>query len=335
MNNGVNIFPVQQSIKISIIVPCFNESEVLPEFHRRLTDVRNGLVRRCEIIYVDDGSRDDTFKIIDDFCVEHDVVGVRLSRNFGKEAAMCAGLDVAKGEAVIFIDADLQDPPELVPEMISAWERGYDIVNMKRSSRRGDGFFKRYTAMCFYWLVSKLNARLHYPSEVSDFRLIGKEALAAYRELRENSRSFKSLVSWVGFNCVEVEYERDVRFAGESKWGFFSLADLAIESAMSVSRKPIRWFSYVASAAFVTCFLLWLASLLVGEGSIGYAACMLISGVAVGLGIVGEYVGVVFDEVKGRPQYFVSTVVEDHARTYSEKSTIQADMPKHGVVGEC
>jgi len=329
-----NEFSVRQSVKISVIVPCFNEAEVLPDFHRRLALVRNGMLRRCEIIYVDDGSRDDTFLIIDGFCSETDITGVRLSRNFGKEAAMCAGLDVARGEALIFIDADLQDPPEMIPEMVSAWERGYDIVNMKRSSRRGDGFLKRYTATCFYWLVAKLNDRLHYPSEVSDFRLIGKEALCAYRELNEHSRSFKSLVSWVGFSCVEVEYERDARFAGESKWGFFGLADLAIESAMSVSRKPIRWFSYVASISFFVCLILWTISLSTNVGSIGYATCMLISGVAVGLGVVGEYVGVIFDEVKARPQYFVSTVVENVGNIERDDSLVPIGIHGPNSVGD-
>ncbi len=315
MQSNINKLPTIPPINVSVVVPCFNEQDVLDEFHRRITEVRELTQHRCEVIYIDDGSSDQTFHLIEQLCASEDVVGVRLSRNFGKEAAMSAGLAHARGDAVIFIDADLQDPPELIPKMISIWERGYDIVNMKRSSRVGDGFVKRKTAGAFYWLVGRLNSKLHYPSEVSDFRLIGKEALSALRQLSENSRSFKSLISWVGYNCVEVEYEREPRFAGETKWNFLGLADLAAESIMAVSRKPLRWLSYSMLLFFVLSLLAIVVSVLTSGVSVSLLLVFAMSFLGLAVTVVGEYVGVIVDEVKARPHYFVSTVVENGCRS--------------------
>ena len=300
----------KRQIEVTIVVPCYNEEAVLPSFHGRIMNVLASTDGCCEILYIDDGSQDETFKWISGFCLHEQVRGIRFSRNFGKESAIQAGIDHAKGQAIILIDADLQDPPELIPDMISAWRSGYDVVNMQRECRGKEGLAKRLSAKAFYRLIAKLNKRLHYPNEVSDFRLIGAEVIRSLRATSELSRSFKSMVSWCGFNSIELQYKRDERYAGDTKWNLWSLSDLAIESIMSVSRKPLRIFSFIAALLFIFSLLINLFSLWFTSFNVGVFSLLLLSFLGLGLGMIGEYLGATYQEIKGRPGYLVADFID-------------------------
>ncbi|MBB6520075.1 glycosyltransferase family 2 protein [Pseudoteredinibacter isoporae] len=302
-----------QSVDVTVVVPCFNEETVLPSFHRRMLSVMAELPSSCEILYIDDGSTDQTFQHINGFCLGRHVRGIRFSRNFGKESAIQAGIDHAKGQAIILIDADLQDPPELIPDMIAAWKSGFDVVNMQRECRGKEGLAKRFSAKLFYRTIAKLNGRLHYPNEVSDFRLIGKEVIDSLKQTSESSRSFKSMVSWCGYKSIELQYKRDERFAGETKWNLWSLSDLAIESIMSVSRKPLRLFSFSAAFLFFVCIFLNLYSFWQGAFSASVFALLVISFLGLGLAMIGEYLGAAYQEIKGRPGYLIADTVDSES----------------------
>lgn len=302
-----------RSVDVTVVVPCFNEETVLPSFHRRTLAVMSDLPSTWEVLYIDDGSTDLTFQHINGFCLGQNVRGIRFSRNFGKESAIQAGIDHANGQAIILIDADLQDPPELIPDMISAWKSGYDVVNMQRECRGKEGLAKRFSAKLFYRTISKLNGRLHYPNEVSDFRLIGKEVVNSLKKTSESSRSFKSMVSWCGYRSIELQYKRDERFAGETKWNLWSLSDLAIESIMSVSRKPLRLFSFSASFLFLFCVLFNIYSIWLGMFSASIFTLLIISFLGLGLAMIGEYLGAAYQEIKGRPGYLIADSVDSES----------------------
>lgn len=204
---------------LSVIVCCYNEAKVLPFFHKRLMAVLKTLSIRYEVVYVNDGSRDETLALLDGYCQAPGVRCLNLSRNFGKEAAMVAGIDYAVGDALLFIDADLQDPPELIPLMVHHWLTGSDIVNMQRRSRLSDTSSKRISAHLYYKLMNFLADKFDVPADVSDFRLIGPAPLAALRGMPERTRFMKGLISWLGFNTIELPYDREPRSAGLSKWG--------------------------------------------------------------------------------------------------------------------
>ena len=301
-------------LKLTVIVPVFNEEAVLPEFHRRLAVVMDSLAMQGEIIYVNDGSIDGSLNKIHRLMAEDTRVAiVDLSRNFGKEIAMTAGLDHAHGDAVVVIDADLQDPPELIPEMIEQWQSGYDVVYAQRTSRAGESAFKKSTAHVFYRLIQKLS-RVQIPHDAGDFRLLSRRAVEALSGLREQHRFMKGLFAWIGYPQKAIQYERDARYGGETKWNYIGLWNFAIEGITSFSTIPLKVATYVgmltALGAFLYGMFIVLETILYGNPVAGYPSLLVVvlflGGIQLmALGVIGEYLGRMFDETKGRPLYLI------------------------------
>ena len=301
--------------RLSIIVPCYQEELVLQAFHQRVRAVIATLPVSCELLYINDGSRDGTGALLRHFERRESARALHLSRNFGKEAAIRAGIDHARGQAVVLIDADLQDPPELITDMVRNWLQGYDVVNMQRSRRAGDTWLKRTTARLYYRVMHRLVARGTLPEEVSDFRLIGPAPLAALRAMDERAGLFKGLVGWMGFRTIELPYERVERAAGETKWDYPALLGLAAESVLAFSRRPLRCFSFLSLALLLVCVTWMLAALFAGS----FSAVHLLLGVGgvlcMGVAMVGEYLGATLLEVKRRPHYLLQTTLPDSVET--------------------
>ena len=299
---------------ISVIVPVFNEEAVLPEFHRRLGSVLDSLALTAENVYVNDGSHDGTMALLVALHGNDSRVAVvDLSRNFGKEVAMSAGLDHANGDAVVVIDADLQDPPELIPDMVRAWRDGHDVVLMRRRSRANESWLKKSTARAFYREMGRMGT-ISIPENVGDFRLLSRRAVAALRRFPERSRFMKGLFAWIGFACREIEYDRDGRFAGESKWNYWRLLNFALEGITSFSVLPLKVASYIgiatALAAFAYGTYVVAKTLLYGDPVQGYptliTVVLFLGGLQLmALGIIGEYLARMFIDVKERPLYLV------------------------------
>ena len=305
------------SCLLSVIVPAYNEEEVLPIFHARLTSALaavDGLAERWEVVYVNDGSKDATLQVLKELQLLNPAVGVAsLSRNFGKEAAMSAGLKLARGEAVILIDADLQDPPELIGEMVRVWQQGADVVNMKRASRQGETWFKKASARWFYKVINWLSD-VHIPENVGDFRLLSRRAVDALNLLPERNRFMKGLFAWIGYKQVVVQYDRHPRAAGQTKWPYFKLLNFAVEGITGFSVVPLRLASYAgfltALSAFVYALFLLVKTLMVGDSVKGFPTLILTILILGGLqlmamGIIGEYLGRLFMESKHRPLYLL------------------------------
>lgn len=299
---------------LTVVVPVFNECDVLPEFHRRLTGVLLGLPMQCEVLYVNDGSTDGSLGYLEALCAtDARVALVDLSRNFGKEVAMAAGLDHARGDVVVLIDADLQDPPELIPCLLEQWRAGYDNVYARRRARAGESWFKKASAAWFYRLIGRLS-RVDLPRDTGDFRALSRRAVDALRQLREHHRFMKGLFAWIGYPSVAVDYDRDPRHAGASKFDYWKLWNFAIEGITSFTIAPLKLATYVglvvAIGAFVAIIVLVAKTLLFGEAVKGYPSLMTVilflGGIQlIALGSLGEYVGRMFNETKGRPLYFV------------------------------
>ena len=231
--------------KLTVVVPAFNESSGLREFHARLAPVLDRLDLSADILFVDDGSSDDTWDVIRSLHEKDPrVAGLKLSRNFGKEHAMTAGLDRTDADAVVVIDADLQDPPELIPKFIDTWRQGYDVVYGTRASRAGESRLKRFTAAAFYRVMERLSST-RVPRDTGDFRLMNRRAVAALGELRERQRFMKGLFAWVGYKQTSIVYERDARFAGTSKFNYWRLWNFAIEGITSFSGAPLKVATYI------------------------------------------------------------------------------------------
>ena len=300
--------------RLSVVIPVYNEVDVLPEFYRRMADVARGVDGQVELIFVDDGSIDGSLQILHDLSVVDPRVAVlELSRNFGKEIAMTAGLDHARGDAVVVIDADLQDPPELIPEMISHWRDGYDVVYAKRTARVGESFLKKSTAYLFYRVIGSLS-RVSIPRDTGDYRLLSRRAVDAVIELREQHRFMKGLFAWIGFAQKEVPYERQIRHDGTTKWNMRSLWNFAMEGITSFTILPLKIASYIgfltAVGAFIFGLFMILDTLLFGNPVQGYPSLMVVmlflGGVQLmAIGVIGEYLGRMFDETKGRPLYLL------------------------------
>lgn len=309
---GYRSFDTRQLL--SVLVPVYNEAQVLPEFHERLTAMLVKLPMSVEVVYVDDGSSDGSRELLARLRRQDPRVSVvALSRNFGKETAMAAGLDHVHGDAVVIIDADLQDPPELIPQMIEAWHHGADQVEMKRSSRQGETFAKRWTAHAFYRAMQCLT-RVDMTPDVGDFRLLSRRAVEALRKVRERSRFMKGLYAWIGFRRVQLDYERAPRFAGSSKWNYWRLWNLALEGFTSFTVTPLKVASYlgllVSLAAFAYGVVVVVKTLFLGDPVSGYpslmAVMLFLGGVQLlCIGVVGEYLGRMFVEAKDRPLYLV------------------------------
>jgi glycosyltransferase involved in cell wall biosynthesis len=313
----------KRTIQLSVVVPVYNEQEVLPDFHERLSAVISSLPFACEVVYVNDGSADDTLEIISSFQSQDPRVAlIDLSRNFGKEIAMTAGLDHAKGDAVIVIDADLQDPPELIPELVRHWQDGYDVVYAKRISRDGETFVKKATANAFYKIIQRVT-KVPIPQDTGDFRLLSRRAVEAVKQLREHHRFMKGLFAWIGYSQKEVRYRRDARFAGETKWNYWRLWNFALEGITSFTIAPLKVSTYLglltAAGAFLFGLHIILDTVIFGNPVAGYPSLMVVmlflGGIQLlGIGVMGEYLGRMFNEAKNRPLYFVNRYAPCSAR---------------------
>lgn len=299
---------------LSVIVPVYNEEAVLPLFFSRLMAVLDTLPINHEIVFVDDGSRDGSVNFISALCAANPRVRlIKLSRNFGKESALTAGIDHATGDAAVIIDADLQDPPEEIPRMVAAWREGVDVVTMKRSERAGETQAKRLSAWLFYRLLGHMS-RQPIPHDTGDFRLLSRRALDLLRQLTERNRYMKGLFAWIGLPTRELLYLRDARAAGETKWNYLRLAGLAMEGITSFSIAPLRAVTllglFAAAIGLLFGSVIITKTLFMGEPVHGYPSLVAIvtflGGVQLlGIGLLGEYVGKTYFESKGRPIYLV------------------------------
>lgn len=307
--------------KLTVVVPAYNESEGLRDFHARLVAVLDGIDVDSSVLYVDDGSNDDTWAIM---CALRDadprVATLRLSRNFGKELALTAGLDHVDAGAAVVIDADLQDPPELIPTFVQHWRAGYDVVYGTRASRAGETGFKKMTASGFYRVMERLS-NTPIPRDTGDFRLLSRRALDALRQVRERQRFMKGLFTWVGFRQLPVVYHRDPRHAGQTKWNYWRLWNFAIDGITSFSGAPLKVATYVGLLAALLAFAfgLWVLgkALLYGDTVQGYPSLMVVvlflGGIQLmALGVIGEYLGRLYVESKQRPLYLVDEYHPPH-----------------------
>jgi len=315
------ILPVQRlgSPIFSVVVPAFNEAEGIAEFHRRLSLTMDALNQDWEVVYVNDGSVDRTLDVLQGLrASDPRLLIVNLTRNFGKEIATTAGIDHAAGEAVVIIDADLQDPPELIAELAAGWREGYDVVYAQRRMREGETWLKRSTARMFYSLMARLGG-VELPRNVGDFRLMSRRSVAALRQLREHHRFMKGLFAWIGYPSKAVVYDRAPRHAGRTKWNYWQLWNLALEGVTSFTVMPLKFATYlglvVALFAVVYGAQLVVRTILFGNPVAGYPSLMtvvlFIGGVQlITLGIIGEYLGRIFNETKRRPLYLVESVMQ-------------------------
>ena len=301
--------------KITILVPAYNEESVLDKLYERLDKLTKNIIGYdFELLFVNDGSRDRTLEIIKKYAEKDGRVAyVNFSRNFGKEIAMIAGLDHATGDAVVVIDADLQDPPELISGMVKFWEEGYDDVYAKRASRDGETWFKKASSKWFYRILQK-STHVPIQMDTGDFRLLDRRCVESLKQMRESQRYTKGMFSWIGYNKKEIIYERDPRAAGTSKWNYIKLFNFAIDGITSFTTAPLRIASIagilVSLTAFVFIVIVVIKTWLFGDPVEGYPSMMsvilFLGGVQLlSIGIIGEYVGRIFNETKGRPLYLV------------------------------
>ena len=300
---------------ISILIPAYNEEPVLDKLFHRLANLANDTKGyNFEFLFVNDGSKDKTLDLIKDYAdADPRVSYINLSRNFGKEIGMIAGLDHVTGDATVIIDADLQDPPELIPQMIKLWEDGYDDVYAKRKSREGETWFKKTTSKLYYKTLQSVT-RIPIQEDTGDFRLLDRRVVEALKQFRESQRNTKAMFSWVGFHKKEILYDRDPRAAGETKWNYIKLVELAIDGITSFTTAPLRISTYagigISVLAFFYLLVLVIRTIFFGVDLAGYpsmmAVILFLGGVQLlSLGIIGEYVGRIFNESKQRPLYLI------------------------------
>jgi glycosyltransferase involved in cell wall biosynthesis len=299
---------------LSLIIPVYNEEESIAELDRRLKGLLQGMDETWEVVFVDDGSRDRTAAALKELATaEPRYKVISFSRNFGHQAAITAGMDRAEGDAVVIMDADLQDPPEVITEMIQKWREGYDVVYGQRSARHGESIFKRVTAAAFYRLF-RMMLPIELPLDTGDFRLMSRSVVLSMRALREQHRFVRAMVSWVGFRQTAVHYERPERFAGETKYPLRKMIRFAIDGITSFSIVPLRiatWLGLLSGlVAIITSGWVVYASI-AGETVSGWATIMIAVALAASAqlimtGILGEYIGRIYEEVKRRPLYVVA-----------------------------
>ena len=301
--------------RLTVVIAAHNEARALPLLHPRLSAVLDQMNDvRSRVLYVDDGSTDSTWQVMQHLAAQDERVSLlRLSRNFGKEAALTAGLDFVDAGAVMLLDADGQDPPELIPRFVECWRAGYDNVHGTRSHREGDSWLKRTTAHAFYRVIGRLS-KTPIPADTGDFRLLSPRALDALRQMRERHRFMKGLFGWVGYRQAAIEYRREARLAGDSNFGFWKLWNFALEGITSFSTAPLRAATYlgVLTALLAFVFATWIVvkALLWGDPVAGWPTMMsvilFLGGVQLmALGLIGEYLGRLYEESKQRPLYLI------------------------------
>jgi glycosyltransferase involved in cell wall biosynthesis len=302
--------------KVSVLVPCYNEEASLRLFYDALTAIVSSITKyEWEFLFVNDGSRDQTWDVINSlYKMDMRVSCIDLSRNFGKENAMMAGLDYSKGDCVIIMDADLQDPPSLIPEMLKCWENGYQDVYAKRNSRGHETWLRRNLSLLFYNILDK-STRYDILQNVGDFRLLDRKCIDALKQLRENERYTKGLFCWIGFRKKELLFDRGDRIAGKSNWGYGALFNLAIEGITSFTTAPLRIATFIGLivSIWALLYMIWIVSkvLIWGDPVAGYPTIMtvvLFLGAVqlIAIGILGEYIGRIFNETKNRPTYLIN-----------------------------
>lgn len=302
--------------KISIIIPAYNEEEALPALMERITKFADDTKDYdFEFLFVNDGSKDRTIELIKEYREKDKrVCYVDFARNFGKETAMKAGIDYATGDAVVFLDADLQDPPEVIPEMIKYWEEGYDDVYAQRNSRKGETWMKKFTSKMYYKVLQDLT-NVPIQKDTGDFRLLDRRCVNALKVMKESQRNSKSMFSWIGYKKKAIFYDRDPRVAGKTKWNYSKLINLAIDGITSFTTSPLRISTFIAIPTFLVLFVYFIyviaKSFIVNQPIQAFQATILLilffSGIQIMLfGIVGEYLGRIFNETKNRPLYLVN-----------------------------
>lgn len=299
---------------LSVVIPCFNEQDVIRETHRRLSSVLNSLPIKHEILYVDDGSRDSTPRILEDLQRRDAAVRViQFSRNFGHQVAVSAGMDHASGDAVVLIDADLQDPPEVIRDFLARWNEGFDVAFGQRTERQGETFFKRFTASLFYRVLSKLTP-IDIPRDTGDFRLMDRRVVDAIRQMPERDRFIRGMVSWVGFRQIAVPYRREARFSGDSKYPFKKMLDLGCQAIIAFSPVPLRAISFAGVAVTALSFITAAVFLIAAVSGLSsqilepliLISLLFLSGVQlISVGVLGEYLNRTHQQVQGRPLYVV------------------------------
>lgn len=326
---------------LSLVVPFFNERTMLPIFFKRVLPILDKLNINWEILLVDDGSDDDSAEYIEELMTQKPNIRlIKLSRNFGKEAAMTAGLEHTRGDAAIVLDADLQDPPEHIQTMVDCWQSGVDVVLMQRRSRAGETLFKRWSAHLFYRLLNR-TSRTKIPVDTGDFRLMSRKAINALLVLKERNRYMKGLYAWIGMPTQVIQYDREARAAGETKWSYPALVGLALEGLTSFSVSPLRWATMIGliAATLGGVFGLWIVikALMFGDATSGYPSLIAIisflGGIQlISIGIVGEYVGKTYMESKQRPVYLINEVIENQVaiRQQSVRQTAEMSRVKTG-----
>src|SRR5919106_3597762 len=302
----------------SVVVPIYNEAQVLPALYRRLTSVLQQMGEPYEVIFVNDGSTDESSRLLLDFCSKDTRLKViTFSRNFGHQVAITAGLDYSSGDVVIVLDGDLQDPPEVIPQLVAQWQAGNDVVFAVRSSRDGKTFLKGAPASLFYRMLRHLTTT-DIPVDAGDFRLMSRTAVTALRSIRERNRFVRGLVGWIGFRHATVKYARDSRYAGATKYPFRKMLGFALNGIFSFSFRPLQMATYLGFGVSLLSFIyllyaIWL-KLFTNQVVQGWASVMVavlfVGGVQlISLGVMGEYIGRIHEEVKQRPLYLVESVV--------------------------
>jgi len=316
---------------LSVVAPVFNEETIVPELHRRIRDALDGFT--FELVLVDDGSSDETpQRLLEVSEMDPRVRVVTLSRNFGHQAAITAGLDYARGDAIVMIDGDLQDPPELIPQMVEQWRQGSDVVYAVRRERQGETRLKLTTARWFYGLFSKL-AQINLEPNAGDFRLLDRRALDALSSMRERSRFLRGMTVWIGFTQSAVSYDRDPRFAGETKYTMRRMVRFSFDAISSFSQLPLQAATVLGFVFSTLAFLLIPVAIgfrIAGEFVPGVTTVLLVVLLLGGIqlitvGIIGEYLGRVYEEVKGRPLYVVRDVVDGDSEASAEHEADRID----------
>ena len=317
--------------KVTILIPAYNEEEAIPALYAELDRVS----ALCgdylfDFLFVDDGSSDATLFILEQMRQKDQrIKTLALSRNYGKETAMIAGIDYAEGDALVILDADLQDPPELIIEMLKWWEEGYDDVYAKRRTRKGESWMKRITSERYYAMLQK-TTRIPLQRDTGDFRLLDRRCIDALKTIRETQRYTKGLFSWIGFKKKEILFDRQPRIAGKTKWNYFNLINLAIEGFTSFTIVPLRVSTiagfFVSFVAFIYMIIILIRTLMFGADVSGYPSLMMVilflGGIQlISLGVIGEYLGRIFNETKKRPLYFIDTYNEEKVYNINDGNT--------------